>query len=82
MIPIKWPREQKEQMIERFTAHYEELSGEKMGNLIAEQLLDFMMGEIGPLYYNQAIEDAQIMVADRMNALEDEFYAMKRAVNK
>ena len=63
-----------------FTANFDE----PIGNLQAGALLDFVLQEIGPSLYNQAIADAQTAMQSRVMELdidchEDEFpYWQKR----
>lgn len=51
---------------------------EKLGNLAADTLLDFLLEELGPIVYNKAIADVQerlqarVMEVD-MEIHEDEF---------
>lgn len=80
MIGMKFPREQKEEMIHRIQQYFELERGESLGSIAAEQLLDFMVGELGPFVYNQAIQDARKTVVDRMQAMEDELYALEKSL--
>ncbi|ALS28514.1 hypothetical protein IJ21_31200 [Paenibacillus sp. 32O-W] len=75
---FKLPREEKEALIERIRLYFEEERSETIGRLAAEQLLDWMLGEIGPYAYNQGVEDARVLAAERSQSLDDELYALKR----
>ncbi|GIQ63478.1 DUF2164 domain-containing protein [Paenibacillus cisolokensis] len=75
---FKLPREEKEALIERIRLYFEEERSETIGRLAAEQLLDWMLGEIGPYAYNQGVEDARVLIAERSQSLDDELYALKR----
>jgi uncharacterized protein (DUF2164 family) len=48
----------------------EHRDGEKIGNIAAGGLLGFLLEEIGPLVYNQAIADAQERMQARINELD------------
>lgn len=68
---IKLPLELKQQLLERIIAYFEQERGEPIGWIAAENMLDFMLGELGPIVYNQALADARALVLDRMQQLED-----------
>lgn len=78
MLPIKLPREQKLQLISGLQ-HYvnAELSLE-IGQLAGENLLDFMLKELSPYIYNQAMADARQVIEQRMVSIEEELYALER----
>lgn len=83
MLVMKLPKEQKEQLTASIQQYFELERSEAIGSIAAEQLLDFMIQEIGPHVYNHAIQDARKAVLERMQSLEDELYALeKRVVTK
>lgn len=82
MIPIKLPKEQKDEIVRRLQAFFEEERTESIGNLAAEQILDFMLKEIGPYVYNKAISDVRIMMDQKLTQIEDELYAMEKSTPK
>jgi uncharacterized protein (DUF2164 family) len=75
--PLKLPKEEKDTLISDLQEHMEADYGVTMGNLAAEQLLDYMLQQLSAPIYNQAIEDASKTLMDRMSVLEDDLYAMK-----
>ncbi|MBO9599404.1 MAG: DUF2164 domain-containing protein [Cohnella sp.] len=78
MIPIKLPREEKLQLVHRLQHYFETERGESIGDLAAEQLVDFMIGAIGPYVYNAAISDTRNVFQEKMNQLDDELYALEK----
>ncbi|MFC0329695.1 DUF2164 domain-containing protein [Paenibacillus sepulcri] len=78
MIPIKLPREEKEQIIEQLVNFYAEERSEELGSIGAEQIIDFMLREIAPYVYNRAIEDALKVVMEKSSSIEEELYALER----
>ncbi|GCL70605.1 hypothetical protein PN4B1_05070 [Paenibacillus naphthalenovorans] len=82
MIPLKISKEQKEQMVWRVQQYFEKERTESIGNLEAEQLIDFMIGLVGPPVYNHAIGDARRTLLERMSALEDELYSLEKPVGR
>lgn len=77
---MKLQREQKQALVERVQQYFELERAETIGSIAAEQLLDYMMAELGPYVYNQAIQDARKTVNERMQAIEDELYALEKNV--
>ncbi|WP_341805060.1 DUF2164 domain-containing protein [Paenibacillus turpanensis] len=75
---LKMPKEQKELLVEKVQAYFEQERSEPIGQLAAEQLLDFMLQEIGPHVYNKAIADARQLLMERMASIEDELYSMEK----
>lgn len=74
------PREQKEIIIHRLQAFYEEERSETIGELAAEHIMDWMIQELGPFIYNQAIQDARNMIHEKMLQIEDELYTLEKPV--
>ncbi|MFD0674923.1 DUF2164 domain-containing protein [Cohnella sp. GCM10027633] len=82
MIPIKLPREDKLQLVHRVQHFFETERGESIGELAAEQLIDFMLLEAGPYLYNAALADARNAFQEKMNQLEDELYALEKPLKR
>lgn len=80
MLMMKLPKEQKDELVERVQAFFELERSETIGSIAAEQLLDFMIKEIGPHLYNHAIKDARKTVVERMQTMEDELYALEKPI--
>ncbi|MNL81324.1 hypothetical protein D3C87_2084050 [compost metagenome] len=49
-----------------------------MGRMAAEQVLDFMIGLVGPAVYNQALTDARNLLNERMQSLDDDLYSLEK----
>lgn len=82
MIPIQLPREQKDAIKDQIRAYFETERSESIGDLAAEQLLDFMLKELAPYLYNKGVEDAQRLVSERFGSIDDELYALRRPLNR
>lgn len=81
ILNLKFPKANKDTMIESIQAYFWAERSEELGSIAAEQLLDFMVKEIGPYIYNHAIGEARNMVSERMLALEDELYSLEKPTN-
>lgn len=79
-ISVKIPKEEKKQLIQNVQAYFEEERSETIGDLAAEQFIDFMMQELGPYIYNKAITDARLLVNEKFNQMEDELYTLEKPI--
>ncbi|MFC5528294.1 DUF2164 domain-containing protein [Cohnella yongneupensis] len=82
MIPIKLPREDKMQLVHRLQHYFEVERDESIGELAAEQLVDFMIGAVGPYVYNTAVADTRRVIQEKMNQLEDELYSLEKPASR
>jgi uncharacterized protein (DUF2164 family) len=63
--------------IQRF--FYEERS-EEIGNLAAENILEFVKNHLGPYFYNEAIKDARNLMEEKLASVEDDLYALEKKI--
>ncbi|WP_106767311.1 DUF2164 domain-containing protein [Paenibacillus faecalis] len=80
MKPIKFPKEERERIIQQIQDYFEEEHDASLGHLAADNMLEFFMTRISPYIYNQALEDCRQLVAQRMLSLEDDIYALEQPV--
>ncbi len=78
MQPIKLPREHKLQVSSSIQDYLDTELSIEIGQLASENLLDFMLKELTPYIYNQAITDARKVIEQRMISLEEEMYALEK----
>ncbi|MNN08749.1 hypothetical protein D3C81_1216110 [compost metagenome] len=78
MLTIKLPKEQKAEIIRSVQAYFEDERSESIGELAADQLIDFMMHELGPFIYNKAVDDSRKLINEKMLQLEDELYVLEK----
>jgi uncharacterized protein (DUF2164 family) len=50
----------------------------EIGALEAEALMSFVAGQVYPLVYNAAIEDARTLASSRMQTLDEELLGLER----
>lgn len=82
MLIKKLPREQKQQLIDSIQQYFFDEHGEEMGSIKAESICDFMLQQLGPVAYNQAVKDARDLVQQKMIALEEDLYALEVPVKR
>ncbi|MBW7473890.1 DUF2164 domain-containing protein [Paenibacillus oenotherae] len=80
VISIKLPKEEKDAIINSVQAYFEEERSETIGALAAEQLIDFMIQELGPYVYNKAIADSRQLITEKTAQIEDELYSLEQPV--
>ncbi|WP_054958055.1 DUF2164 domain-containing protein [Paenibacillus dakarensis] len=80
MKPMKFPKEQRELLIEQIQEYFEVERGETLGHLAADNMLDFFMAQIGPHVYNQALDDCRQLVTQRMVSIEEDIYALEQKI--
>ena len=77
-MTIEISKENRTELIASIQRYFEENMEEKIGNMTAGFLLDFLLEELGPIVYNQAVADVQERLQSRVLEVdievhEDEF---------
>ncbi len=75
MTPLELPKDARTAAIASIRRYFEENMPEPIGELPASLLLNFLVEEIGPIIYNQAIGDAQRRLEQRVGDLSGELFA-------
>ncbi len=81
MAEIKLSREQRRGAIAAIQRYFEEERGESVGELAAMLFLDFLVEEIGEIFYNKGVDDAQVLLR-QWSALDDELEVIKMPVRR
>ncbi|MGP1615577.1 MAG: DUF2164 domain-containing protein [Pollutimonas bauzanensis] len=74
-MAIKLKTEVEEQLIGSLRRYWKQEEGEDLGELRARLFLKFIVQEIGPGIYNQAIQDAQEYMQEKAAEMEISCYA-------
>ena len=69
------PRDQRQDAIKALSQYCAENLDEPVGNLAIEALLDFIAQDLGPLFYNQGVQDAQARLQGLITDLDQDVYA-------
>ena len=77
-MTIEIPKEARKEAIASIERYFQENMEERIGNIAAGALLGFILEEIGPLVYNQAVAEVQERLQSRISEIdievhEDEF---------
>ena len=71
-MPIELSKEDRAQAIASIERYFLDNFEQKIGNITAGALLDFVLEEIGPSIYNRAVSDAKERMLMRVEDLEYE----------
>lgn len=75
MDPIEFSKQARADAIASIRRYIEANFEEPVGELKAGIFLDYLLEEIGPVVYNQAIRDAQTRLGQRVADLDGELFA-------
>lgn len=73
---IKLEKNDRSNAIKELQTYFLTEREEEIGNLAAEFLLDFILAKIGPVVYNQAIDDARALLLKQV----DELYSLQKRI--
>lgn len=73
-MAIKLNKDTEERLLTSLQRYCAENFEEEIGNLKARMLLDFCLREIGPSIYNQAVQDAQAVMQEKIAEVETNCY--------
>lgn len=74
-MTIELSREDRQQAIDSMRKYFELNLDGKLGTLAANNLLDFIVEEIGPSLYNKGVADAQAKMQARLAEIDGEVHA-------
>lgn len=73
-MAITLPKDKQQQALASVERYFREHMDEPIGNIAAAQLLNFLIEEIGPSLYNQAVTDVQERMQLRVSELDIEVH--------
>ncbi|ALC90425.1 hypothetical protein AM500_11985 [Bacillus sp. FJAT-18017] len=77
---VKFSKDQKDQLIYEIQRFFTKEREEEIGNLEAEQLLEFFKEKLGPHYFNEGVNQSRKTAMERMLQLEEDLYSLERPV--
>ncbi|WP_059170571.1 DUF2164 domain-containing protein [Bacillus sp. FJAT-27445] len=75
---ISFTKQQKDQLISDIQEFFLKERGEELGNLEAENVLEFFKTELGPYFFNEGIKQSRKAAEEKMAQLEEELYSLER----
>jgi uncharacterized protein (DUF2164 family) len=79
---IKLSREQKLEIAGKIQRYFKTEFSEEIGHLQSEIFLDFVLKEVSPYIYNQAIKDARSIIEQRMILLDEDICALEAPLHQ
>ena len=73
-MTIEIPKEARKEAIASIERYFRENMEERIGNIAAGALLGFILEEIGPLVYNQAVAEVQERLQSRISEIDIEIH--------
>lgn len=78
MKPITFDKAEREAIVGNIRRFFVDELESEIGNLPAQQLLQFFGEAIGPFYYNRGLHDAQAAFARQADSFNDEIYGLEQ----
>ncbi|GDY25333.1 hypothetical protein AHAT_12230 [Agarivorans sp. Toyoura001] len=78
MSAIEFSVDQKRALVSKVQSYCEQQLDVEIGQFDAEFLLDFFSEEIGAFYYNQGLQDAQVVMQKRIDNIADDLYEIEK----
>lgn len=80
MADIEFTRPEREALIEKLQTYCQDELDRELGNIEADCLLDFISKELGSVFYNRALYDAQSIVSSRAELLGEAILELEKPV--
>lgn len=78
MSNIEFSTQQKEQLIILLQKYMQKELDVELGQFDADFLLDFIAKEMGNIFYNQGLYDAQTVLTDKVELITDAIYQLEK----
>ena len=71
---MDYPEQARKRAITSLKRYFDEVLDDDIGELKAEMMLDYILKEIAPTVYNQAIQDAQKLIQERVTDMDSSLF--------
>ena len=78
---IDFSNEEKEAIVAKLQRYFSDELDQEIGQFDAEFLLDFFAEEIGKLFYNRGLYDAQAILESRMDNIVEAISELEKSVD-
>jgi len=82
MKPIEFSKDERATATSKLRDYFNRELDQELGQLPAEMLLDFIGKEIGGVFYNRGVHDAQQLVQQKAEDIVEALYGLERATPK
>jgi len=81
MSIINFSENEKAQLIEKLQAYFIKELDQEIGQFDADFLLDFFTEELGALYYNRGLYDAQRLLENKLELISEQIVELELPTN-
>ena len=78
MSEIEFSKPEKEILINKLQQYFDRELHQEIGQFDADFLLDFISKEMGAYFYNKGLEDAQKVMAEKVEQINDAIYEIEK----
>ena len=78
MSEIKFSKLEKDILINKMQRYFDQELNLEIGQFDADFLLDFISKEMGAYFYNKGLEDAQKVMAEKVEQINDAIYEIEK----
>lgn len=78
MAEIEFTGEQKDTITEKLKTYFKEELDRDLGQFEVQFLLDFLIAELGPCFYNQGLYDARAIMEKRVEDITESIYELEK----
>lgn len=71
MSKIEFNKAMKEQLVEKLQRYFSDELEMELGQFDADFLLDFIADQMGKVFYNQGLYDAQAVLSSKMDSIQE-----------
>jgi len=69
---------EKEVLVHKIKQYFDRELDQDLGQFEAESVLDFFSTEVGSYFYNRGLLDAQAILAERLDVVQDAIYELEK----
>ena len=81
MSPIKFTHAEKTLLIDKLQRYFTSELEQELGQFDADFLLDFFTKELGAIYYNRGLYDAQELMAEKLELIAEQIVELELPVS-
>jgi len=75
---IEFSDGEKEIIVQKIKRYFDQELNQDLGQFEAEFVLDFFAKEVGSYFYNRGLLDAQAVMSERMDIIQDAIYELEK----
>ncbi|MHC9083807.1 DUF2164 domain-containing protein [Luteimonas sp. RIT-PG2_3] len=81
MADITFSNDEKAIIVRKIQRYFSEELRQEIGRFDAEFLLDFFGTEVGGYFYNRGLYDAQALLSDKLEDMQDAIFQLEQATD-